>query len=154
MTLSEGEVLRYSRHLIMPEVGMEGQERLKKASVLLVGCGGLALPWRCTFRSRDRKTGLVDFDVTEASNLQRQILFGTADVGRAKVEAARDRISQINPNVQTVLCRSKLASQNVLEIVKPYDMVIDGTDNFPARYLVNDACVLLRSRTSMERFAI
>jgi adenylyltransferase/sulfurtransferase len=144
MALSQEEVLRYSRHLIMPEVGMEGQEKLKKASVLLIGCGGLGSPLSMYLSAAGvGRLGLVDFDITDFSNLQRQVAFGTQDVGRPKVEATKDRINSINPNVQVTTYRAKLTSENVMDIFKEYDIIIDGTDNFPTRYLVNDACVFL-----------
>ncbi|OGR93025.1 MAG: molybdenum cofactor biosynthesis protein MoeB [Elusimicrobia bacterium RIFCSPLOWO2_01_FULL_59_12] len=145
MALSQEEILRYSRHLIMPEVGVEGQEKLKNASVLLIGCGGLGSPLGQYLSAAGvGRLGLVDFDVVDFTNLQRQVMFGTQDVGRPKVEASKDRIASINPNVQVTAYRSKLSSENVLEIFKGYDIIIDGTDNFPTRYLVNDACVFLK----------
>src|SRR5947207_3903831 len=144
MSLSQEEVLRYSRHLIMPEVGVDGQEKLKNASVLLIGCGGLGSPLSMYLSAAGvGHIGLVDFDLTDFTNLQRQVAFGTQDVGRPKVEATKDRIQSINPNVQVDVHRTKLDSENVLDIFKPYDIIIDGTDNFPTRYLVNDACVFL-----------
>ncbi|MBI4512745.1 MAG: ThiF family adenylyltransferase [Gemmatimonadetes bacterium] len=132
VTLSPEEIRRYSRHLIMPEVGMEGQKKLKAARVLLLGAGGLGSP-----------LGLVDFDVVEFSNLQRQILHGTKDVGRGKLESARERILDVNPGVEVELHGARLTSANALEILRDYDIIVDGTDNFPTRYLVNDACILL-----------
>lgn len=145
MSLSQEEVLRYSRHLIMPEVGVDGQEKLKNASVLLIGCGGLGSPLGMYLSAAGvGHLGLVDFDVIDFTNLQRQVMFGTSDVGRPKVEASKDRIATINPNVKVTTYRSKLNSDNVLEIFKDYDIIIDGTDNFPTRYLVNDACVFLK----------
>lgn len=144
MPLSQEEVLRYSRHLIMPEVGVDGQEKLKNASILLIGCGGLGSPLGQYLAAAGvGRLGLVDFDVVDFTNLQRQVMFGTQDVGRPKVEASKDRIAAINPNVQVTAYRSKLSSENVMDIFKQYDIIIDGTDNFPTRYLVNDACVLL-----------
>ncbi len=144
MALNQEEILRYSRHLIMPEVGMDGQEKLKNASVLLIGCGGLGSPLSMYLSAAGvGRIGLVDFDVADFTNLQRQVAFGTADVGRPKVEATKDRIQSINPNVQVTAHRTKLSSENVMEIFKPYEIIIDGTDNFPTRYLVNDACVFL-----------
>lgn len=145
MSLSQEEILRYSRHLIMPEVGVEGQEKLKAASILLIGCGGLGSPLSMYLAAAGiGRLGLVDFDITDFTNLQRQVAFGTQDVGRPKVEATKDRIHQINPNVQVTTYRTKLSSENVMDIFKEYDIIIDGTDNFPTRYLVNDACVLLK----------
>jgi len=145
MPLSQEEILRYSRHLIMPEVGMTGQEKIKNASILLIGCGGLGSPLSMYLAAAGvGHLGLVDFDLTDFTNLRRQVAFGTQDVGRPKVEATRDRINQINPNVKVTTYREKLTSENVMEIFKPYDIIIDGTDNFPTRYLVNDACVLLK----------
>jgi adenylyltransferase/sulfurtransferase len=142
--LSAAEQLRYSRHLTLPEVGAEGQKRLKAASVLLVGAGGLGAPVGMYLAAAGvGRMGLVDFDVVDASNLQRQIAYGTRDVGRRKLEAARERLSDINPHVQIDLHEVRLDAKNALEVLRPYDIVVDGTDNFPTRYLVNDACVLL-----------
>ncbi|HMF13928.1 MAG TPA: molybdopterin-synthase adenylyltransferase MoeB [Gemmataceae bacterium] len=144
VTLSQREVARYSRHLIMPEVGMEGQKRLKAASVLLVGAGGLGSPLGLYLAAAGvGRIGLVDFDVVDFSNLQRQVLHGTPDVGRPKLQSAKDRLNAINPEVTVDLFETKLTSQNALRICDPYDLIIDGTDNFPTRYLVNDICVLL-----------
>src|SRR5918912_3347388 len=137
------EIARYSRHLIMPEVGMEGQRRLKAARVLMIGTGGLGAPLGMYLAAAGVGTlGVVDFDVVDASNLQRQIVHGTKDVGRPKIESARDRLSDINPNVRIEAYETRLTSENALEIVRYYDIVVDGTDNFPTRYLTNDACVL------------
>jgi adenylyltransferase/sulfurtransferase len=145
VTLSPNEIARYSRHLIMPEVGMDGQKRLKAAKVLLIGAGGLGSPLGLYLAAAGvGRIGLVDFDVVDFSNLQRQILHGTPDVGRPKLQSAKDRIQAINPEVQLDLYETRLTSANALEIFKPYDIVIDGTDNFATRYLVNDACVLLK----------
>ncbi|HYY99339.1 MAG TPA: ubiquitin-like small modifier protein 1, partial [Pyrinomonadaceae bacterium] len=142
-TLSNEEIARYSRHLIMPEVGMEGQRRLKAARVLMIGTGGLGAPTGMYLAAAGVGTlGVVDFDVVDASNLQRQIVHGTKDVGRPKIESARDRLSDINPNVKIETYETRLTSENALELFREYDMVVDGTDNFPTRYLVNDACVL------------
>jgi adenylyltransferase/sulfurtransferase len=142
--LSHGEVTRYSRHLIMPEVGVEGQQRLKAARVLCVGAGGLGSPASLYLAAAGVGTlGLVDFDVVDASNLQRQILYGTADVGRPKLAAAAERLTSLNPGVRVVSHETRLSSANALEIFKDYDVIVDGADNFPTRYLVNDACVLL-----------
>ena len=144
MALNQEEILRYSRHLIMPEVGMEGQDKLKAASILLIGCGGLGSPLSMYLAAAGiGHLGLVDFDVTDFTNLQRQVAFGTQDVGRPKVDATKDRIASINPNVKVTTYRTKLTGENVMDIFKPYDIIIDGTDNFPTRYLVNDACVFL-----------
>ena len=145
VTLSPQEVARYSRHLIMPEVGMEGQKRLKAASVLLIGAGGLGSPLGLYLAAAGvGRIGLVDFDVVDFSNLQRQVLHGTPDVGRPKLHSARDRLQAINPEVRVDLYETRLTSANALDIFEPYDIIIDGTDNFPTRYLVNDACVLLK----------
>jgi adenylyltransferase/sulfurtransferase len=145
VNLSRQEVARYSRHLIMPEVGMDGQKRLKASSVLLIGAGGLGSPLGLYLAAAGvGRIGLVDFDVVDFSNLQRQVLHGTQDVGRSKLLSARDRIRAINPEVQLDLYDTRLTSANALSIFAPYDVIIDGTDNFPTRYLVNDACVLLK----------
>lgn len=142
--LSHEEVKRYSRHLIMPEVGMEGQKRLKAASVLLIGAGGLGSPLAMYLAAAGiGRIGLVDYDVVDYTNLQRQIIHGTKDVGRPKLDSARERILDINPHVQVDTYEVPLTSENALEIFEPYDIIIDGTDNFPTRYLTNDACVLL-----------
>jgi adenylyltransferase/sulfurtransferase len=142
-SLSNDEIARYSRHLIMPEVGMEGQRRLKAARVLMIGTGGLGAPTGMYLAAAGVGTlGVLDFDVVDASNLQRQIIHGTKDVGRPKIESARDRLSDINPNVKIEAYETRLTSENALELFREYDIVVDGTDNFPTRYLVNDACVL------------
>lgn len=141
--LSQDEILRYSRHLIMPEVGMAGQLKLKSASVLLIGTGGLGAPLGQYLAAAGvGRIGLVDFDVVDYSNLQRQVTFSTADVGRRKTEAARERLQGLNPEIQIDLHETRLTSENALELIRDYDVVADGTDNFPTRYLVNDACVL------------
>jgi len=143
-TLTGDEVKRYGRHLIMPEVGVEGQRRLKAARVLCVGAGGLGSPASLYLAAAGVGTmGLVDFDVVDVSNLQRQVLYATNDVGRPKLEAATDRLRSLNPNVQFVKHETALSSGNALDIFKDYDIIVDGADNFPTRYLVNDACVLL-----------
>ncbi|MGH9434862.1 MAG: molybdopterin-synthase adenylyltransferase MoeB [Terriglobia bacterium] len=143
-SLSKDEILRYSRHLIMPEVGMEGQLKLKKAKVLCIGAGGLGAPLALYLAAAGVGTlGMVDFDVVDFTNLQRQIIHDTDDVGRAKLDSARDTIQDINPNVEVVTFETRLTSENALDIFKDFDIVADGTDNFPTRYLVNDACVLL-----------
>ena len=145
VSLSAQEVARYSRHLIMPEVALEGQKRLKAGSVLLIGAGGLGSPLGLYLAAAGvGRIGLVDFDVVDFSNLQRQVLHGTPDVGRPKLQSARDRLQAINPEVRIDLYETRLTSANALSIFEPYDIVIDGTDNFPTRYLVNDACVLLK----------
>ncbi len=144
MNLSSPEVARYSRHLIMPEVGMDGQKRLKSASVLLIGAGGLGSPLGLYLAAAGvGRRGRVAFDVVDFSNLQRQVLHGTPDVGRPKLHSAKERLQAINPEVRVDLYETHLKSDNAFQILKPYDIVIDGTDNFPTRYLVNDACVLL-----------
>jgi len=142
--LSKEEVERYSRHLIMPEVGMEGQKKLKASRVLLIGAGGLGAPLGMYLAAAGvGRIGFVDFDVVDATNLQRQVIHGTKDIGRRKLDSAADRIKDINPYVEVDKHEAGLTSENALEIVRDYDLVIDGTDNFPTRYLVNDACVLL-----------
>jgi sulfur-carrier protein adenylyltransferase/sulfurtransferase len=142
--LSSQETLRYARHLVLPEIGPAGQKRLKSARVLLVGAGGLGSPVSLYLAAAGVGTiGMVDFDVVDLTNLQRQILHGTSDVGRLKLDSARDRLREINPHVSIEGYRERLTSQNALEIIAGYDVVVDGTDNFPTRYLVNDACVLL-----------
>ena len=142
--LSHEEVQRYSRHLIMPEVGMAGQKKLKAASILLIGAGGLGSPLAMYLAAAGiGRLGLVDYDVVDYTNLQRQIIHGTRDVGRSKLESARERILDINPHVQVDGYEVPLTSANAMEIIEPYDIVIDGTDNFPTRYLTNDACVIL-----------
>ncbi len=142
--LTHEEIARYSRHLIIPDVGMEGQERLKAARVLLVGTGGLGSPLALYLAAAGVGTiGIIDDDVVDASNLQRQIIHGTSDIGTHKLDSAEASIREINPHVEVVKHPTFLTSDNALEIIEPYDLVIDGTDNFPTRYLVNDACVLL-----------
>ena len=142
--LTNEEVARYSRHLIMPEVGMEGQLKLKAASVLCIGAGGLGSPVALYLAAAGvGRIGIVDFDVVDYSNLQRQIIHGTPDVGRKKLDSAADRLRSINPEVKVVQYEVALSSDNALEILEGYDVVVDGTDNFPTRYLINDACVLL-----------
>jgi sulfur-carrier protein adenylyltransferase/sulfurtransferase len=142
-SLSNEEIRRYSRHLIMPEVGMDGQKKLKAARVLAVGTGGLGSPLALYLAAAGVGTiGLVDFDVVDDSNLQRQVLFGSKDVGRRKLQAASERLRDVNANVTVVPYEERLTSENALAIVRDFDIVADGTDNFPTRYLVNDACVL------------
>ncbi len=144
VALSAQELARYDRHLIMPEVGMDGQLRLKSASVLCIGAGGLGSPVAMYLAAAGvGRLGIVDFDVVDYSNLQRQVIHGTPDVGRPKLESARDTLTAINPEVQLDLFEVALSSQNALDVLRDYDIVVDGTDNFPTRYLVNDACVLL-----------
>src|SRR5579863_10233838 len=142
--LSNEEVLRYSRHLIMPEVGMDGQLKLKRAKVLCIGTGGLGAPLGLYLAAAGvGRIGLVDFDSVDLTNLQRQILFSTTDVGRPKIEAAADRLRAMNPDVQIDTFETQLTSANALDILKDYDIIVDGTDNFPTRYLVNDASVMM-----------
>jgi adenylyltransferase/sulfurtransferase len=142
--LSQEEILRYSRHLIIPDVGVQGQKRLKAARVLMVGAGGLGSPIGLYLAAAGVGTlGIVEFDTVDVTNLQRQVLHGTKDVGRKKVDSARERIADVNPHVKVVPHETRLTSDNALEIIREYDLVVDGTDNFQTRYLVNDACVLL-----------
>jgi sulfur-carrier protein adenylyltransferase/sulfurtransferase len=143
-TLTNEEILRYSRHLIMPEVGMEGQLKLKNAKVLLIGTGGLGAPLGLYLAAAGvGHLGLVDFDVVDFTNLQRQVTFGSDDVGKPKTAAAQARLSNLNPDIQIETFETKLTSENALELFKNFDIIVDGTDNFPTRYLVNDACILL-----------
>jgi len=142
--LNKDEILRYSRHLILPEVGMEGQLKLKNAKVLMVGAGGLGAPLGLYLAASGvGRVGIVDFDVVDYTNLQRQVIHGTKDVGRKKLDSAADSMLDINPYMQVDKFDTAITSENALEIIKDYDMVVDGTDNFPTRYLINDACVLL-----------
>jgi adenylyltransferase/sulfurtransferase len=156
MELSNDELRRYARHLMLPEVGLEGQKRIRSTSVLCIGAGGLGSPIATYLAAAGiGKLGIVDFDVVDFSNLQRQILHGTEDVGRPKTESAKDAIQRINPNVHLELYPKRLTSENALEIIRPFDIVVDGTDNFPTRYLTNDACVLLKKPNvygSISRF--
>ena len=141
--LSQDEIKRYSRHLIMPEVGMDGQRRLKAGSVLCIGAGGLGSPAAMYLAAAGvGRIGIVDFDVVDFSNLQRQLLHGTPDVGRSKLHSAKDRLQALNPHVHVDTYETSLSSENALKLFEPYDVILDGTDNFPTRYLVNDACVL------------
>lgn len=143
--LSNEEISRYSRHLILPEVGMAGQKKLKATSVLCIGTGGLGSPISMYLAAAGiGKIGIVDFDVVDFSNLQRQIAHGTADVGRPKVQSGKETINSINPEVEVVVHETRLTAENAIEIMTPYGIVVDGTDNFPTRYLTNDACVLLK----------
>ena len=140
--LTRDEILRYSRHLIMPEVGIEGQQKLTDAGILLIGAGGLGSPLGLYLAAAGvGRLGIVDFDTVDFTNLQRQIIHRTEDVGRLKVESAKERIAGINPDVEVRTYNTKVSRENILELIKDYDVVIDGTDNFPTRYLVNDACV-------------
>jgi molybdopterin/thiamine biosynthesis adenylyltransferase/rhodanese-related sulfurtransferase len=142
--LSRDEVLRYSRHLIMPEVGMDGQLKLKQARVLMIGAGGLGAPLGLYLAAAGvGHLGIVDFDVVDFTNLQRQVTFSTTDVGRPKSEAAKERLAAMNPAIEITTHETRLTSENALDLFKDYDIIVDGTDNFPTRYLVNDACVLL-----------
>jgi len=142
--LSHAEVLRYSRHLLLPEVGVEGQRKLKAARVLTIGAGGLGSPLSLYLAAAGVGTiGIVDFDVVDLTNLQRQIVHGTSTLGHSKLESAKARLTDLNPNVNVIGHDARLTSENALEIIDGYDIVVDGTDNFPTRYLVNDACVLL-----------
>jgi adenylyltransferase/sulfurtransferase len=144
MALSNDEILRYSRHLIIPEVGMEGQQKLKSAKVLLVGAGGLGAPLGLYLAAAGvGRIGIVDFDVVDLTNLQRQVIHSTRDVGRKKLDSAAEKMHAINPHVDIAKHETALTSENALDILRDYDIVVDGTDNFPTRYLVNDACVLL-----------
>ena len=143
-TFRRDELRRYSRHLLLPEVGVEGQKALRRAKVLLVGAGGLGSPTALYLAAAGiGEIGLVDFDEVDLSNLQRQVLYSTNDLGRPKIEAARDRLEGLNPGTKVVPIGTHLSAENALEVLRPYDVIVDGTDNFPTRYLVNDACVLL-----------
>ena len=145
VTFNKDELERYSRHLIIPDFNIEGQRKLKAAKVLVVGSGGLGSPVLLYIAAAGVGTiGILDFDVVDDSNLQRQVLFSQADVGRPKVEAARDRIVGLNPHINVVVHNTKLTSENALNIIKDYDIVADGTDNFPTRYLVNGRLRLTR----------
>jgi adenylyltransferase/sulfurtransferase len=145
MELSRDAIRRYARHIMLPELGLEGQKRLCRTSVLCIGAGGLGSPIAMYLAAAGiGRIGIVDFDTVDESNLQRQLLHGTADVGRLKTESARDAIHRLNPQVEVVLHGTRLTSANALDLIRPYDIVVDGTDNFPTRYLTNDACVLLK----------
>ncbi len=142
--LSRDEILRYSRHLIMPEVGMDGQLKLKQSRVLMIGAGGLGAPLGLYLAAAGvGHLGIVDFDTVDFTNLQRQVTFSTTDVGRPKAEAAKERLAAMNPTIEITTHETRLTSENALDLFKDYDIIVDGTDNFPTRYLVNDACVLL-----------
>jgi adenylyltransferase/sulfurtransferase len=145
MQLNNDEIRRYSRHLILPEVGLAGQKRIKATSVLCIGAGGLGSPIAMYLAAAGiGKIGIVDFDTVDYSNLQRQILHTDADVGRSKAESAKETIQGINPHCEVVIHNTRISSENALDLLRPYDIVVDGTDNFPTRYLTNDACVLLK----------
>jgi molybdopterin/thiamine biosynthesis adenylyltransferase/rhodanese-related sulfurtransferase len=145
MQLNNDEIRRYSRHLILPEVGLAGQKRIKATSVLCIGAGGLGSPIAMYLAAAGiGKIGIVDFDTVDYSNLQRQILHTDADVGRSKAESAKETIQGINPHCEVVIHNTRISSENALDLIRPYDIVVDGTDNFPTRYLTNDACVLLK----------
>ncbi len=145
MDLTNDEIRRYSRHLILPEVGLAGQKKIRKASVLCIGAGGLGSPIAMYLAAAGvGKLGIVDFDLVDFSNLQRQIIHATRDVNRPKTASAKETIEDINPNVEVVLHETRISSENALDLIRPYDIVVDGTDNFPTRYLTNDACVLLK----------
>src|SRR6478672_7730208 len=142
--LNADEIKRYSRHLIMPEVGVDGQKKLKAGSVLCIGAGGLGSPAAMYLAAAGvGRIGMVDFDVVDYSNLQRQIIHGTSSIGKTKLQSARERLVDINPHIQIDTYETALSSENALELFKPYDVILDGTDNFPTRYLTHDACVLL-----------
>lgn len=145
MHLENDEIRRYSRHLILPEVGLSGQKKICATSVLCIGAGGLGSPIAMYLAAAGiGKLGIVDFDAVDLSNLQRQIVHGTEDVGRPKCESAKETINRINPHVNVVLHKTRISSENALDLIRQYDIVVDGTDNFPTRYLTNDACVLLK----------
>ena len=148
MQLNNDEIRRYSRHLILPEVGLAGQKKICSTSVLCIGAGGLGSPIAMYLAAAGiGKLGILDFDSVDFSNLQRQIMHGTEDVGRPKTKSAEETIKSINPNVEVIIHNTRISSENALDLIRPYDIVVDGTDNFPTRYLTNDACVLLKSRT-------
>ena len=145
MQLNDDEIRRYSRHLTLPEVGVAGQRKIRSTSVLCIGAGGLGSPIAMYLAAAGiGKLGIVDFDSVDYSNLQRQILHTDADVGRSKVQSAGDTLRGINPNVEVALHNTRITSENAFDLIRPYDIVVDGTDNFPTRYLTNDACVLLK----------
>src|SRR5450432_1138207 len=145
MQLNNDEIRRYSRHLILPEVGLAGQKKIKGTSVLCIGAGGLGSPIAMYLAAAGiGKIGIVDFDTVDYSNLQRQILHTDADVGRSKAESAKETIRGINPHCEVVIYNTRISSENALDLIRPYDIVVDGTDNFPTRYLINDACVILK----------
>jgi len=145
MELNHDEIRRYSRHLILPEVGLAGQKKIKSASVLCIGAGGLGSPIAMYLAAAGiGKIGIVDFDTVDYSNLQRQLLHTDADVGRPKAQSAKETLHGVNPNCEVVLHNTRITSENAFDLIRPYDIVVDGTDNFPTRYLTNDACVLLK----------
>src|SRR5438477_2542452 len=145
MELNNDEIRRYSRHLILPEVGLGGQKKICSTSVLCIGAGGLGSPIAMYLAAAGiGKLGILDFDSVDFSNLKRQIIHGTEDVGRPKTPSAKETIHRINPNVEVVLHNARITSENAFDFIRPYDIVVDGTDNFPTRYLTNDACVLLK----------
>ncbi|MEY2467266.1 MAG: sulfur-carrier protein adenylyltransferase/sulfurtransferase [Verrucomicrobiota bacterium] len=145
MQLNNDEIRRYSRHLILPEVGLAGQKKIRATSVLCIGAGGLGSPIAMYLAAAGvGKIAIVDFDTVDYSNLQRQILHTDADVGRSKAESAKETINALNPNCEVVIHNTRISSENALDLIRPYDIVVDGTDNFPTRYLTNDACVLLK----------
>src|SRR5512137_1724558 len=145
MELNSDEIRRYSRHLSLPEVGLECQKKIRAAAVLCIGAGGLGSPVALYLAAAGiGKIGILDFDAVDLSNLHRQVLHGTRDIGRPKTQSARDTLHRLNPHVQVVPHDTRITSENALDIIRPYDIVVDGTDNFPTRYLTNDACVLLR----------
>ncbi len=145
MELNNDEIRRYSRHLILPEVGLNGQKKICSSSVLCIGAGGLGSPIAMYLAAAGiGKIGILDFDAVDFSNLQRQIIHGTEDVGRPKTDSAKATLNRINPNVEVIIHNTRITSENALDLIRPYDIVVDGTDNFPTRYLTNDACVLLK----------
>jgi len=145
MELNNDEIRRYSRHLILPEVGLNGQKKICSSSVLCIGAGGLGSPIAMYLAAAGiGKIGILDFDAVDFSNLQRQIIHGTEDVGRPKTDSAKATLNRINPNVEVVIHNTRITSENALDLIRPYEIVVDGTDNFPTRYLTNDACVLLK----------
>ncbi|MCB0101964.1 MAG: ThiF family adenylyltransferase, partial [Anaerolineales bacterium] len=142
--LSHDQILRYSRHLLMPEVGLQGQIKLKNSSVLVIGTGGLGSPVALYLAAAGiGRIGLVDYDIVDSSNLQRQVIHGTSTVGKLKVESARERLQDLNPDIQVDIYNEPYTSENAMRLAKDYDLIIDGTDNFPTRYLTNDVCVML-----------
>src|SRR6266403_4552101 len=145
MELNNDEIRRYSRHLILPEVGLNGQKKICSSSVLCIGAGGLGSPIAMYLAAAGiGKIGILDFDAVDFSNLQRQIIHGTEDVGRPKTDSAKATLNRINPNVEVIIHNTRITSENALDLIRPYDIVVDGTDNFPTRYLTNDACVILK----------
>ena len=149
MSLRDDQIERYSRQIILPNIGGKGQEKLLKAKVLIIGAGGLGSPCALYLASAGvGKIGIVDSDAVELNNLQRQILHSTANIGKAKVESAQERLNSINPDIEVIPYKARLTSENILDIIKDYDIIVDGSDNFPTRYLVNDACVLSKKPLS------